>query len=163
MVGVLKVKKRVHSTRCFSLYATHAVSNKKIHPYNRIAMNSLQLPEQNKVTDATYWFKAAKVEAFLENGGSCVKVNNKQIAVFYFKKRNEWYACQNMCPHKMEMILSRGMIGDTEGEPKVACPYHKKTFSLKSGENLNGDPYQITVYPVKIEEGYVYIGLDDNG
>ena len=60
----------------------------------------------------------------------------KQIAVFHFARRNEWYACQNLCPHKMQMILSRGMIGSEKGEPKVACPFHKKTFSLKTGKNL---------------------------
>ena len=45
----------------------------------------------------------------------------------------QWYACQNLCPHKQEMVLARGIIGDQQGVPKVACPLHKKTFSLESG------------------------------
>ena len=57
------------------------------------------------------------------------------------------------------MVLSRGMIGDDCGTPKIACPLHKKTFSLESGENLNGDLNAIAIYPVKIEEGFVYIGF----
>lgn len=125
-------------------------------------MNQIDISQAGSVAEPTYWYKAAKVEAFLENGGSCIKYNDKQIAVFYFKKRNEWYACQNMCPHKMQMVLSRGMIGDVEGEPKVACPYHKKTFSLKTGENMNGECYSIITYPVKVEAGYVFIGVSDN-
>ncbi len=111
-------------------------------------------------TDIT-WFKAAPVTAFPENGGACVKYKNEQIAVFNFTARGEWYASQNLCPHKMQMILSRGLIGDAMGEPKVACPYHKKTFSLCSGENLNGDDYRIKVYPVKVENGYVYVGVEE--
>jgi nitrite reductase (NADH) small subunit len=107
----------------------------------------------------THWFRAARVEDFPANGGACVRYKDMQIAVFHFARRNEWYACQNQCPHKMQMILSRGLIGDTAGEPKVACPYHKKTFSLKTGENLNGECYQIDVYPVKVQQGYVYIGI----
>jgi nitrite reductase (NADH) small subunit len=107
----------------------------------------------------THWFRAARVEDFPENGGACVRYKDTQIAVFHFARRNEWYACQNMCPHKMQMILSRGMIGDVSGEPKVACPYHKKTFSLRTGENLNGECYQIKVYPVKVENSYLYIGI----
>lgn len=105
------------------------------------------------------WFRAAKVEDFPKNGGACVKYKDKQIAVFNFSRRNEWYACQNLCPHKKEMALARGMIGDAKGEPKVACPFHKKAFSLNTGENLNGEDYSVTIYPVKIEDGYVYIGL----
>lgn len=109
--------------------------------------------------DVKTWFKAARVHDFPVNGGACVKYKDMQIAVFNFRRRNEWYACQNLCPHKMQMILSRGMIGTTAEEPKVACPFHKKNFSLKSGECMNGDEYQLATYPVKIEDGYVYIGF----
>jgi nitrite reductase (NADH) small subunit len=105
------------------------------------------------------WFKAARAEDFPENGGACVKYGSLQIAVFNFTRRNEWYACQNMCPHKMQMSLSRGIIGSHDGEPKVACPFHKKTFSLQNGVCLNGEEENITVYPVKVEEGFVYVGV----
>jgi nitrite reductase (NADH) small subunit len=58
------------------------------------------------------------------------------------------------------MALSRGMIGSDGDVPKVACPFHKKTFSLVSGNCLSGDDYEIKTYPVKIENGLVYIGID---
>ena len=105
------------------------------------------------------WFKAARVQDFPENGGACVKYKDLQVAVFNFSRRNEWYACQNMCPHKMQMVLSRGLIGSQQGEPKIACPFHKKTFSLKTGECLNAEECNITVYPIRIENGYVHIGF----
>lgn len=120
----------------------------------------IQTPSSaDRLTGVNYWFKAAEVTAFPENGGACVKYQDQQIAVFHFTKRNEWYACQNLCPHKQQMSLSRGLIGDQCGEPKVACPFHKKTFSLLTGENLNGECYSVETYPVKIEDGFVYIGL----
>jgi len=105
------------------------------------------------------WFKATSIDRVPKNGGVCVKINNLQIALFNFASRDKWYACQNLCPHKMQMILSRGMIGDKLGIPKVACPFHKKTFSLETGENLDGETYKVKTYPVKIEENNVYIGL----
>ena len=105
------------------------------------------------------WIKAATVEDFPTNAGACVKHEDKQIAVFNFTRRNEWYATDNLCPHKQQMILSRGMIGSKEGEPKVACPYHKKNFSLCTGENLEGEDYKINTYPVKVEDGVVFIGI----
>src|SRR5690606_3843771 len=105
------------------------------------------------------WYKAAPVHHFPENGGACVKYGDMQIAVFNFSRRSEWYACQNLCPHKMQMVLSRGMIGSTNGEPKVACPFHKRTFSLKTGTCLNAEACSISVFPVKVEDGYVMIGV----
>lgn len=107
------------------------------------------------------WFKAADVSKFPKNGGACVKYKNLQIAVFNFTRTGAWYACQNLCPHKMEMVLSRGMIGEENMEAKVACPLHKNTFSLKTGENLNGDLDSIATYPLKIEDGFVYIGFTE--
>jgi nitrite reductase (NADH) small subunit len=105
------------------------------------------------------WFKAARVDSFPENGGACVRYKDLQVAVFNFANRNEWYACQNLCPHKMQMVLARGLTGSHEGEPKVACPFHKKTFSLKTGACLNAEEHSISVFPVKIEDGYVFIGF----
>jgi nitrite reductase (NADH) small subunit len=113
-------------------------------------------------SDAKIWFKAGNVSDFPTNRGGCIKYKNKQIAVFNFARRNEWYACQNACPHKMEMVLSRGMTGSTEGIPKIACPMHKKTFSLVDGSNLNGDDdLRIATYPVKIVEDEVFVGFLD--
>lgn len=122
----------------------------------------MELTNDNRTTsqsNITTWFRAARIEAFPENGGACVKYQEKQIAVFNFTRRNEWYACQNLCPHKMQMILSRGIIGSSDGEPKVACPFHKRTFSLKTGDCLNAEDCSIETYPVKIEDGYVFIGI----
>lgn len=112
-------------------------------------------------SEVLIWFKAASVEAFPKNGGSCIKYKDKQIAVFNFTRKNKWYACQNLCPHKMEMVLGRGMLGDEQGIAKVACPLHKRTFSLETGENLNSDLPAIAVYPVKIKNGFVYIGFKE--
>ncbi|MEN7548451.1 nitrite reductase small subunit NirD [Rapidithrix thailandica] len=107
------------------------------------------------------WYKVARVEDFPANGGACIKVKDQQIAVFHFSRNNEWYASQHLCPHRQQMGLARGMIGDIQGEPKVACPFHKQTFSLKSGTCLSSDEYQIQVYPVKVEKGFVYVGLEE--
>lgn len=111
--------------------------------------------------EVTEWFRAAPVSRFPVNGGACVKYKDKQIAVFNFTREGNWYACQNLCPHKMEMVLSRGMIGEEQMEPKVACPLHKNSFSLKTGKHLNGDLPDIATFPVKVEDGFVYIGFSE--
>jgi nitrite reductase (NADH) small subunit len=112
------------------------------------------------LTENITWFAACTTADVPENGGVCVKYKNDQIALFNFTRRGEWYATQNLCPHRMQMALSRGMIGSQDGEPKVACPFHKKTFSLVDGHCMNGDDCDsIQTYPVRVEGGKVYIGV----
>ena len=112
-------------------------------------------------TQANTWFAACNASDVPENGGVCVKYNDEQIAIFWYTRRNTWYATQNECPHRQQMALSRGMIGSLGDEPKIACPFHKKTFSLASGECLSGDECSIKTYPVRVEEGVVYIQVEE--
>jgi nitrite reductase (NADH) large subunit len=105
------------------------------------------------------WFQVGKVWDFPHDGGATIKYGKTQIAVFNFTSRGEWYATQNMCPHRREFVLSRGMIGDQNGKPKVVCPVHKKTFSLESGACLSGDELSVRVFPVKIESDDAYLQL----
>ena len=114
---------------------------------------------ETSVSQKKAWLKACSIHDIPKDGGACVLLKGRQIAVFNFYSRNEWYATQNLCPHKMQMAISRGMIGDQAGEPKVACPFHKKTFSLKTGECLNADECSIETYPVKLQDEMVYIEI----
>lgn len=105
------------------------------------------------------WVKVCKTSDIPENGGACALLGDKQIAIFNYTITNEWFATDNLCPHKQQMAISRGMVGShgEECEPKVACPFHKKTFSLKSGECLSGDDYKINTYEIKVEGDDVYL------
>ncbi len=112
------------------------------------------------LTESITWFPACRTADVPPNGGVCVLYKGAQIALFHFARRGEWFASQNQCPHKQQMALSRGMTGSDNGEPKIACPFHKKTFSLVDGRCLNDEhTCGITIYPVKVENNYVYIGI----
>ena len=110
-------------------------------------------------TDKHTWHLACRVEDIPEDGGACALIGGRQIAIFNFARRGEWYATDNECPHRQQMALGRGMIGTQGEEPKVACPFHKRTFSLKTGQCLNDDGYRINTFPIKISEGIVYVGV----
>jgi nitrite reductase (NADH) large subunit len=107
------------------------------------------------------WVRLARAETFPKDGGRSVRYGNAQIAVFNFESRGEWYATQNKCPHMKDMVLARGLIGDQQGVPKVACPLHKKNFSLADGSCLGDDEYRIRTFPVKVEDGWVCVELPD--
>ena len=108
----------------------------------------------------TKWQRACRTDEVPEDGGVCALINGEQIAIYNFSKLGKWYATQNECPHKQQMALSRGMIGTEGDDPKVACPFHKKTFSLISGECLSGEEFSIKTYPIKIETGNVFVLVD---
>ena len=126
----------------------------------------LQLPEEKISTNGKVkrpeapkpqWIEAGKVSDFPSDGGAAIKYGDVQIAVFNFTSRGEWYACQNMCPHKNAFVLSRGILGSAGDTPKVACPLHKKPFSLESGESLSGEEFSVKVFPVKVEGESVFV------
>jgi nitrite reductase (NADH) large subunit len=117
------------------------------------------LSAEAAVERPTTWVRVGAVADFPRDGGAAIKYGGVQIAVFNFATRGEWYACQNMCPHKKAFVLSRGILGDAAGVPKVACPLHKKTFSLVSGESLQQEEYRIRTFPVRVEGDQVYLDL----
>jgi NAD(P)H-dependent nitrite reductase small subunit len=77
------------------------------------------------------------------------------------QQQQEWYATQNVCPHKRALVLSQGIIGSKDGLPKVACPLHKKNFNLKTGECFDSDDSNMSLmtFPVKIEADAVWLHL----
>ena len=110
-----------------------------------------------ETTDKTTWIEAGNEADFPEGLGVCIKHNDDQIAVFNYNGE-EWYAAQNSCPHEDQMVLSRGLTGEAKGEPKVACPLHKRSFSLRSGEFLGeGEMSCLNTYEVKREGGKVFV------
>jgi nitrite reductase (NADH) large subunit len=115
--------------------------------------------EGNEKIKSPNWVKVGNVSDFPHNGGATIKYGKVQIAVFNFTSQGEWYACQQMCPHKKAFVLSRGIIGDMKGTPKVACPLHKKNFSLVSGECLTGGDYSVQTFPAKVEGEEVFLDL----
>lgn len=105
------------------------------------------------------WVRVGSVDDFPTDGGAAIRYGNAQIAVFNFASRGEWYACQNMCPHKNAFVLSRGILGSKGETPKVACPLHKKPFSLETGECLSGEDFSVKIFPVKVDGGEVFLHL----
>ena len=117
---------------------------------------------------AKAWVAVGRAEEFAPNTGSAVLYGETQLAVFNNAKRGEWFATQNMCPHKQAFVLSQGLLGDAAGVSKVACPLHKKTFDLACGDEIlpagsdaaaQDSKLAIFTFPVRIVDGVVEIEL----
>jgi len=135
-----------------ALYQIEPLQNRELTASN----HRRQPPSENA---KPRWVKVGAIDDFPLEGGAAIKYGKVQIAVFRFTSRDEWYACQNMCPHKRAFVLSRGIVGSQGDIPKVACPLHKKTFSLETGECLSDEEYSVKVFPVKVEGIDVFLLL----
>ncbi|KAJ3206491.1 hypothetical protein HDU67_008148, partial [Dinochytrium kinnereticum] len=107
------------------------------------------------------WVCVGKVEEFGVDMGGAVKIGDVQVAVFRVSgvEGERWYATQNMCPHKRAFILSTSIVGTTGSVPKIACPNHKKNFSLDTGRCIDSatSPYALATFMVRIVDGGVEI------
>jgi len=132
--------------------------------FKQYAQTAALLVEKAKQPGAKRtWIRMAKVSEVPRNGGIAARYGDSEIAIFNLAARGEWFASENLCPHKQQMVLARGIVGDTNGKPKVACPLHKNTFDLRSGACLNGDLPAIATFAVKIEGDDVLVELPPAG
>ena len=74
-----------------------------------------------------------------------------------FRVGDQVHAIGDLCTHA-EASLAEGDLFDTE----VECPRHGATFDLVTGEARSLPATKaLTVYRVKIEDGDLYLLLDD--
>ncbi|MDP9078704.1 MAG: Rieske 2Fe-2S domain-containing protein [Bacteroidota bacterium] len=77
-----------------------------------------------------------------------VKIADKSICVVGYE--GKLFAVSAICPHQ-GFDLS---LGSCEND-KIICPVHGYSFDLQTGK---GSQDYIKTYPVKIENGVVYVG-----
>ncbi|MHA6629223.1 nitrite reductase small subunit NirD [Pseudonocardia sichuanensis] len=68
-------------------------------------------------------------------------------------------AIGNVDPFSGAAVLSRGIVGDRGGVPTVASPVYKQVFSLVTGECLDDPAIRVPVYPVRVADGWLQVGL----
>jgi nitrite reductase (NADH) large subunit len=105
------------------------------------------------------WVRAARIDDVPRDGGITVDHDGFQIALFHLASANAWYATEATCPHRGDAVLARGLVGTQGGEPKVACPMHKKTFSLATGQGLSDPQYAVRTFPVELRDDEVCLLL----
>ncbi|MGC4063776.1 MAG: nitrite reductase small subunit NirD [Polyangiaceae bacterium] len=105
------------------------------------------------------WVDLGEIADFPKDGGRTIVFGRAKLAVFHLEATAEWFVTQAHCPHRGDAVIGRGLVGDVQGEPKVACPQHKKTFSLRSGKNLENETEDLQTFHVKVENGRVLAEL----
>ena len=76
-------------------------------------------------------------------------------------KEKAVYAINNYDPFGCANVLSRGLIGDINGQPVVASPLYKQHFNLQTGACLEDETVTIPAYAVRIENGSVQVSITE--
>lgn len=105
----------------------------------------------------TEWMSACRLSDVLEGAGACVLVGGRQIAVF--RVGEAVYAIDNRDPAGDANVLSRGIVCDLEGEAVVASPLYKHHYSLATGRCLEDPVESVTVHPVKVLDGRIWVSV----
>lgn len=94
------------------------------------------------------WIDVCNASAIPVETGVCAHVGRDQVAVFRLHD-GRLLAVGNEDPFSGAAVLSRGIVGDSHGVPKVSSPLYKQAFDLRSGVCLDDPTVRIPVYPVR--------------
>jgi nitrite reductase (NADH) small subunit len=102
------------------------------------------------------WIEVGELTDIPQLGARVVRTSIGDVAVFRTSD-DEVFALRDKCPHKGGP-LSQGIVHDN----RVACPLHDWKIHLDSGEAVAPDEGCAATYPVKQENGKIYLSLTPN-
>ncbi len=112
----------------------------------------------NNEIEAPSWEAVCSIDDILPNTGVCVLVNDRHVAVFHVNDGTpRLFAIDNYDPNSQASVLSRGLVGNLGERLVVASPIYKQHFDLQTGECLEAPENSVLAYPVRIENGTVFV------
>jgi nitrite reductase (NADH) small subunit len=116
-------------------------------------MSKTQLMHQS----ATQWTTVCPLNRIAINTGVCALVNDVQVAIFRVGDGTQVYAISNYDPFSKAHVLSRGIVGDRNGIPKVASPVYKQNFNLITGECLDDSSVKVATFLAQVVDEQVQV------
>jgi nitrite reductase (NADH) small subunit len=113
------------------------------------------------------WSAICTLDQIVPDTGVCALVDGRQVAVFRVSGANDatggadaprLFAIDNFDPNSQVAVLSRGLVGSIGERVVVASPIYKQHFDLQTGECLEAPHNSVASYPVRVEDGRVWVG-----
>jgi nitrite reductase (NADH) small subunit len=99
--------------------------------------------------------KICRLADIVPDTGVAALVGGEQVAVF--RVDQEIYAIGNRDPFSGANVLSRGIVGDLNGELVVASPVYKQHFSLVTGRCIEDASVSVPVYRASLDGADVVV------
>lgn len=101
------------------------------------------------------WVRVCSLRELEPGRGVAALVDGQQVAIFLMpgesgEPASRLRAVDNRDPITGTNVLSRGLLGSTDGVDFVASPMHKHRFDLDSGRCLDGISPGVRVWPVRV-------------
>ena len=97
-------------------------------------------------------FLVGPAEDIPDGSRKLVMAEGRSIGVFHH--RGGWYALRNFCQHAGGPVAEGKLEGD-----ELVCPVHGYRYYLTNGALVNDPNARLTMYPVEVREGQVYLSL----
>ncbi len=109
------------------------------------------------------WNAVCSIDQIVPDTGVCALLNGRQVAVFRVgdgagTDAPRLFAIDNYDPNSQAAVLSRGLVGSIGERIVVASPIYKQHFDLQTGECLEAPHNSVSSYPVRVEDGKVWVG-----
>lgn len=102
------------------------------------------------------WSAVCDWERLQPGRGVAAWLGGRAIAVFRTTD-DLLFAMSNLDPFSQASVLSRGLIGDHEGQPVLASPMHKQRFDLATGICLDDPGITVPCFAVRVRDGVVEV------
>ena len=108
----------------------------------------------DKPAPPSAWTAACALERLTTQGIVCARVAGTDLILIWNDGRA--VACERACPHE-QADLSLGHLS----QGRLVCPHHAASFDLDDGSISQGWASRpLRIYPVRVEQGEVWVQLD---
>jgi nitrite reductase (NADH) small subunit len=107
------------------------------------------------------WQAVCSQQDLVHDSGVVVWLDGAQVALFYLPgaEGKTLYAIDNHDPQSGANVIGRGLVGSIKGDLVVASPIYKQHFRLEDGSCLEYPEQRLRVWPVRLNEGRVEVGM----
>ena len=120
---------------------------------------AVQLEEAEQPETELVWIGVCTLADISPACGVAALIGDRQIALVRPDESDTVYALSNYDPFSQAFVIARGIVGDRGGRPKIASPIYKQTFDLETGSCFDDPLVKLPVYPVRLRDGRVEIGI----